>query len=656
MQKRLLLLGAALVLTSFTTTGSTVLATTLERGNFSEWSENRVKKRQELRRERVRTRSQVNDGGFFGSLFRFQRRRWSGDRPDSAFASAPAKPEFYTYQAAPLVALSDKRLEGEVADNSYARWVFDTLRVGSKPRMRAQAEERKAILAFYKERKFEPLWVGEYGLNTRAKRLIDALSRAHEEGLTVSRYLPHVLASFRDIPEELFDDPRTVAELEVGLTAKAVKFARHASGGQVDPNKIGRSFDLSPPRVAPAKALEALARTLHPEEYLDALHPTHPVYLKLKARLARERGATSEGQPEPISTEGGTIRYGRQDPRVPMIRARLESLGFLEAKVESNELGYELNSDDASSSEDTSTEQQDDPYFFDRALSDAVRAFQGSKRLSRDGIVGRRTIAALNGQSNENLEEKIQLNMERMRWLTRDLGTRHVFVNQAAYMAEMIENGRRIHQMRVIVGKPKHPTPMFSDEMETVVFNPYWNVPRSIIGAEYMPRLWNDPGYLDRKGFEVIDRRGRQVSSYNVDWWSYNGKTLPYNVRQPPSRANALGEIKFLFPNKHAVYMHDTPKRNLFNTAQRAYSHGCVRIQDPRKFAQIVLGWSANKVANAVEAGENRPVELTKKIPVHMTYFTMWPDDSGKLTSRADFYQRDGALKRALSVTRVALK
>ncbi len=651
MRKRLLLLGAALVLTSYTTTGSTVLATTLERGNFSQWSENRVKKRQELRRERVRTRQDVNDGGFFGSLFRFQRRRWSGERPAEGLASAPPKPEFFTYQAAPLVALSDKRLEGEISENSYARWVFDTLRVGSKPRMRAQAEERKAILAFYKQRKFEPLWVGEYGLNTRAMRLIDALSRAHEEGLTVSRYLPHVLASFRDIPEDLFDDPRAVAELEVGLTAKAVKFARHASGGQVDPNKIGRSFDLKPPRVAPAKALEALARTLHPEEYLDALHPTHPVYLKLKARLARERGAVGADQPEPISTEGGTIRFGRQDPRVPLIRARLETLGFLEAKGESNELGYELNSAEAATDD-----APDDPYFFGRALSDAVRAFQGSKRLSRDGIVGRRTIAALNGQSNENLEEKIELNMERMRWLTRDLGTRHVFVNQAAYMAEMIDNGRKIHQMRVIVGKPKHPTPMFSDEMETVVFNPYWNVPRSIIGAEYMPRLWNDPGYLDRKGFEVIDRRGKRVSSYNVDWWSYSGKTLPYNVRQPPSRGNALGEIKFLFPNKHAVYMHDTPKRNLFNSAQRAYSHGCVRIQDPRKFAQIVLGWSASKVSNAVEAGENRPVELSTKIPVHMTYFTMWPDDSGKLTSRADFYKRDGALKRALSVTRVALK
>lgn len=644
MRKQLLLLGTALVLSTFSLTSVPTLATTLERGNFSQWSEQRVKKREQLRRERVRTQPSIEDGGFFGSLFRFQRRRWTGDEP--APAAEPVKPEFYTYQPADLLPLSDVRLTGELSENTYSRWVFDTLRVGSEPRMRAEAGDRTAILAFYKQRKFEPLWVGEYGLNIRAKRLIDALSRSHENGLTVSNYLPHVLSSFQHIPEEMFDDPRTVAELEVGLTAKALKFARHASGGQVDPNKIGRSFDLTPPRVQPAKALEALARTLHPEEYLDALHPTHPVYVKLKARLARERGVGQEGDAEPISAEGGTIRFGRADPRVPLIRARLQKLGFLEERAES----------DALTSQDESAAEAPDPYILDQALSEAVRAFQGSKRLSRDGIIGRRTIAALNGQSNENLAEKIQLNMERMRWLTRNLGQRHVLVNQAAYMAEMMDNGRKIHQMRVIVGKPKHPTPLFSDEMETVVFNPYWNVPRSIIGAEMMPRLYNDPGYLDRKGFEVIDRRGKKISSYNVNWWSYSGKTLPYNVRQPPSRGNALGEIKFLFPNKHAVYMHDTPKRNLFASSQRAYSHGCVRIQDPRKFAQIVLGWSANKVNGAVEAGENRPVQLTRKIPVHMTYFTMWPDDSGNLTSRADFYQRDSALKRALSVTRVALK
>ncbi|NNF77010.1 MAG: hypothetical protein HKN05_03180, partial [Rhizobiales bacterium] len=368
MHKRLLLLGAALVLTSFTSSGSAALATTLERGNFSQWSEDRVKKRQELRRERVRTQSESSDGGFFGSLFRFQRRRWIGDRPAGSGSAAPAKPEFYNYQPVALVALKDERLEGEVSENSYSRWVFDTLRLGSEPRMRAEAADRKAILAFYKQRKFEPVWVGEYGLNLRAKRLIDALSRAHEDGLMVSRYLPHTLSSFRDIPEDLFDDPRTVAQLEVGLTAKALKFARHASGGQVDPNKIGRSFDLSPPRIDPARALVALAGTLHPEEYLDALHPTHPVYLKLKARLARERGVTGDDQSEPISAEGGTIRYGRQDPRVPLIRARLQALGFLEEKGESNELGYQVTSSDADAAETP------DPYVLDRALTDAVKA------------------------------------------------------------------------------------------------------------------------------------------------------------------------------------------------------------------------------------------------------------------------------------------
>ena len=276
--------------------------------------------------------------------------------------------------------------------------------------------------------------------------------------------------------------------------------------------------------------------------------------------------------------------------------------------------------------------------------------------MSRDGIIGRRTIAALNGQSTAKLSDKLAINMERMRWFPRSLGRKHIIVNQAAYQAQMIENGRKIHQMRVIVGKVRHPTPLFSDEMETVVFNPYWNVPRSITGGEYLPRLMNDPGYLDRKGFQVIDRRGRQVSSWSVDWWNYSPSTIPYDVRQPPGRGNALGEVKFLFPNKHAVYMHDTPKRHLFRNKDRAYSHGCVRVQNPRKFAEMVLGWSASKVASAIEAGQNRPVTLNRKIPVHMTYFTLWPDDSGSLVARSDFYGRDKALKKALKTTKIALR
>ena len=185
--------------------------------------------------------------------------------------------------------------------------------------------------------------------------------------------------------------------------------------------------------------------------------------------------------------------------------------------------------------------------------------------------------------------------------------------------------------------------------MEYVAFNPYWNVPRSIAGNEMLPKLWNDPGYLDRAGYEVRDRRGRRVSSYSVDWWNYTGRTMPYDIRQPPGRGNALGAVKFMFPNKHAIYLHDTPAKNLFTKLTRAYSHGCVRVQTPRKFAEIVLGWNRSEVDAAIDSGKNQQVTLERKIPVHLTYFTAWPDRSGRIKYYDDVYDRDAALRKALS-------
>ncbi|NNF77422.1 MAG: L,D-transpeptidase family protein [Rhizobiales bacterium] len=463
-------------------------------------------------------------------------------------------------------------------------------------------------------------------MNDRAIRLLELLSQAHEHGLDVSHYLPAVLNSFDTIPDNIFDNPLLTANLEVGLTISALKFARHASGGQVEPNKIGRSYDLSPPTVERSAALRQMAATDRPDNYVNSLHPTHPTYLALKAELSVDR------PDETLRIPGGrSLNYRHTDPRVPLIRARMVRLGLLDSPK-----GRQ------------STRSSHDPDYFDKKLSKALETFQASKGLKRDGIVGRKTLAALNGQARKDLRELAKLNMERMRWLPRDLGQNHIIVNQAAYEARFVERGDTVHRMRVIIGKPHHPTPLFSDEMETVVFNPYWNVPRSIAGAEMIPRLMRDPGYLDRKGFEVIDRRGRKVRSRSVKWWNYTGETMPYDIRQPPGRRNALGELKFLFPNKHSIYMHDTPSRQLFNAQRRAFSHGCVRVQNPKKFAEIVLGWSARKVASLVATRTNRKVELQRKVPVHLTYFTLWPNSAASLVEYADVYERDKALTKAL--------
>ncbi len=544
------------------------------------------------------------------------------------------EPEFHTYEPESLISIHNPKIAGGLGESSYSRWVFDTLRVESQPVLWAGKEDRQAILAFYTKREFEPVWIGNTGLNERAIRLVELLGQVHEHGLDVSNYLPDVLISFDTIPDTIFDNPVLTANLEVGLTISALKFARHASGGSVEPNKIGRSYDLSPPTVERRVALRQMAATDRPDRYLNGLHPVHPTYLALKAELSADRPAKTLPIPG-----GRSLRYRQTDPRVPLIRARMIRMGFL---------------DNPKSRQ--SSRSSGEPNYFDKSLSRALKKFQASKGLKRDGIVGRKTLAALNGQKSKDLRELAKLNMERMRWLPRDLGQNHIIVNQAAYEARFVERGNTVHQMRVIIGKPHHPTPLFSDEMETVVFNPYWNVPRSIAGAEMIPRLMRDPGYLDRKGFEVIDRRGRKVRSRSVRWWNYTGETMPYDIRQPPGRRNALGELKFLFPNKHAVYMHDTPRRQLFNAERRAFSHGCVRVQNPKKFAEIVLGWSARKVASLVATRTNRKVKLQENIPVHLTYFTLWPDSAASLVEYADVYERDEALTKALKTSAPRLR
>jgi murein L,D-transpeptidase YcbB/YkuD len=217
----------------------------------------------------------------------------------------------------------------------------------------------------------------------------------------------------------------------------------------------------------------------------------------------------------------------------------------------------------------------------------------------------------------------------------------------------VVENGRAVWSTRVIVGKPNTQTYMFHDEMELVVFNPSWGVPPSIIAREYLPKLRRDPGYLDRLGFKVVNQNGKVVPSRSVRWASYGSK-VPFGIHQPPGAKNALGEVKFLFPNSHNIYMHDTPARELFEEDARAFSHGCVRVQNPREFASVILGWDAAKVAGHIETPRSETVRLKEKIPVHLAYFTAWPDETGKMRYFEDIYGRDKAMENARTSVTVA--
>jgi murein L,D-transpeptidase YcbB/YkuD len=676
LKKISLFLGLIISTTCLTTMPLMANAEGRDENNFSQWqkkqeraesskrSENTRSRKVEKRRRQARTnRSQ----GFFEVLFGAPRRRaarpssglpyWgSRSQPRAAEAAAPAPapmPVFNTYSPTPLVALSVAGLTGKVAAYPVAKGIYGELRNSTEPVLRVERAERKAIVDFYKAREFTPAWVGDYGISIRGLRVLDVLSKSSSEGLESAAYLPPSMTSFDQSPERFKGNDNALSRLDIELTAMVLKFARHAYSGQIQPMRLSESLDVKPETLPAEKIITAVVNTIHPEDYLDGLHPTHPVYEVMKAELQR-LGVGGRRNALARIPDGPSIRAGEIDERLPLLRKHLEQRGFL-----TNSTSKKITSEPAAS-----TETPDGIKFentgagpvYDQELIDAVRAFQAAKNLQADGILGARTLGALNGKTPKNRVATLKANMERMRWLPKQLGYRHVFVNQAAYQVRVVEGDQVVHQTRVIVGKKKFPTPMFSDQMETVVFNPYWNVPKSIARNEFLPKLWDDPGYLDRNGYEVINTRGQQVSSYSIDWWNYSGYDLPYDIRQTPGHGNALGEIKFLFPNKHSVYLHDTPSKNLFNKPSRAFSHGCVRVQNPRKFAEVLLGWNTDRVNSAIDGGTNHSVKLSKKIPVHLTYFTAWPDHSGRLRYRADVYGRDTAVLQAMNKTRIAMR
>ena len=381
--------------------------------------------------------------------------------------------------------------------------------------------------------------------------------------------------------------------------------------------------------MAPDKALKVIAFSPFAADYLRGLNPTHSAYAAMKKALAELRAVEAEPKDDRIA-DGEIVKKGGSDARIPAVRARLAELGFKAAPAV-----------DA------------DPELLDAELSVQLRLFQKQAGVRVTGALGPQTVAALNATGNGGSVAKLLDNMERLRWLPRDLGKRYVFVNQAAFAATVMKDGKPEWTTRVIVGKPNTQTSVFHDEMEMVVFNPSWGVPQSIIVNEYLPKLRRDPDYLDRMGFKVVNQQGKVIPSRAVSWGSYGSK-VPFGVQQPPGSDNALGELKFLFPNTHDIYMHDTPSRELFERDMRAFSHGCVRVQDPRQFASVVLGMTPEEVAAKVESKDSQTVRLKEKLPVHITYFTAWPDETGNIVYFNDIYGRDRTLENARTATLVA--
>ncbi len=490
--------------------------------------------------------------------------------------------------------------------------------------LKARPAFGKAIVNHYKR---EPrfVWIADDGLATEAALDLEILfSQAGKEGLSPEDYaLPA-----RPDGTNLLD----AARYEFALTARALRYFHDARHGVADPNRISAYHDFSKNVSKIDNMLSALLAAEDPARLLMSAHPRDKAYAALKRELAGF--AVPEDEVEPVVIAPGTfLKPGWTSPEVANVveAVRRKADAALLAKH------AEVFSQDHSSGAYT------------QEVAALVRDMQSMSGLKPDGIVGRNTIRALVGKTDTaaSKRRKVLLAIERLRWHPDRLGLDHVFINQPAYRVSLKRYGREQVSMNVVVGKTSNQTNFFHDTIEYVEFNPYWGIPRSILVNEMLPKLRSNPGYFDRLGYEVTNVRGRRISSSRVDWWSV-GADFPFNVRQPPGPRNALGRLKIMFPNKHAIYMHDTPAKSLFTHARRAYSHGCVRLHDPVKMAAAVLGVSQSEVEREIAQGANKKRKLTRKLPVYVSYFTAWPNEAGEVSYYADIYSRDAHLAKAM--------
>jgi len=493
--------------------------------------------------------------------------------------------------------------------------------------LRLEKLEQIALSAFYTGRGRGLLWVTENGLTPRVDALRKVVARADDWGLNAADYTPADGQEFKRVTTYPAD---WLAEAELRTSLAAILYSKHAQTGRVDPTALDPEFlDLKPARPDPLAVMKGLADAGDKlDSFLEAFHPAHEQFRALKQKLVEARGRTATVAPVRMPN-GPSLGPRTSHPQVAILRQRL-----------SIPVSRDVLSDGPPE------------YYYDERLEEAVRAFQQRAGLPSKGIVNAATREALNrggiAAPNTGL---ILANMERWRWEPRDFGGRHIYVNIPEFLVRVIDGGKTIHEERIVTGSPKNRTPIFSDEMEHVVFNPYWNVPESILLKELLPAVRRNPDVLSRNRMEVVWQGRRTVDPYMVDWENVNPKKV--SLRQVPGPSNALGVVKFLFPNRHAVYMHDTPTKKLFNENARAFSHGCMRVRNPVRFAEILLGeqgWSPAKVRNAIETSEDNQITLDRKVPVHIMYFTLWVDKQGNFQQFNDVYDYDGPLKVALKL------
>jgi L,D-transpeptidase YcbB len=524
--------------------------------------------------------------------------------PEAAPAPTPADATNDAVPPAP----PDPMAALDPADRPVAEKIRDLL-AAKTDKIFFGKKERAAVEAFYQNRNLAPLWLDKGVENARAKAVIARLKGADADGLDAKDY---------KIPDLTGTNPDALAEADLRLTQTVLTYARHVQAGRFPYTRISNNnIELAQQPPDAAEVLTRMADAKDAGKALDEYSPPHEAYKKLKAVLAEMRGKSGGGAKE--IAEGTLLKPAAakaqpmEDPRVPMLRERLG----LSITGDPSDLKY------------------------DAKLVEAVKKYQKSNDLPVTGNLDSRTIKELNGPPRSHQIDLIVANMERWRWYPRDLGKAHVIVNQPDYSLKVVHNGAQVWTTRIVIGKPSMATPLLSETMKYITINPTWNVPPSIVQNEYLPALQQDPTVLSRMGLKVVNNRDGSVHIY-----------------QPPGEANALGRIRFNFPNRFLVYQHDTPDKQLFAHDTRAYSHGCMRVQDPAKYAEVLFNisrptenWTVDRIKRMFGTAE-QDIQLPEKIWVHLTYQSAFVDEAGKLQIRRDVYNLDSRTIAAIKSER----
>lgn len=507
-----------------------------------------------------------------------------------------------------------------IQDRMDQIWTTGQLNIGY-----ANVASKQILPRLYERNNFQLIWGNLQNVND----LLNELKNIEEDGLNPEDYhLSTLLIQKLNLEQNKSPEPSLLADYDILLTDSLIRLIYHLYFGKVDPENLHPNWKMTH-EINDTDPIEEIERTLRSNQLADVFKKIRPQlksYNLMKAALKRYREIQEAGGWEPIP-EGPTLRVGMTDERIPKLRKRLAVTGHFE--------GTDTKSD-----------------HFDEELEKAVVRFQKRHHLVADGNVGKKTYKALNVPVKRKIDQ-IRVNLERSRWISRNIPEEFIIVDIAGFQISYYQNFNIKWTSKVQVGKSSRKTPVFNSQIKYIIFNPVWTLPPTVLKEDILPAIKKNPDYLQKMKINVIDRKGMIVDPSSIDWSAYSDKHMPYTFRQEPGPHNSMGRIKFIFPNKYFIYLHDSPSRSLYALEDRAFSSGCIRVEKNIELAEILLNdpenWNQQNIRNLIDTLKTKRVNLTKPMPISLFYWTIRFDEKGNIIFKKDIYDRDKEVLNGLN-------